>query len=361
MWNGRTKTDLDAVYKEAQELERLEMIGDAEQKFREALDGFEKLLSATHEDTIAVAYRLASFYAQNDRMKDADAVLDWMTETHAKCFGKRGLQTMQHILHIVELFCNWNRNEDAKAFLSRIIDVVEEEDGDTENDLRSLLNSGSASAMLDMSRIEVIPGQPQNSRDPALTINRDSEPVAIDLQLGVAAGYVKTNDKAAEPFLLRLIEQCEKHPKDLAVQTLRCRNALLELYHKNNREKMNEALDQSKQTFWRVMNSAQEKTQPLFDAGEETAKWHVKAGQYDTADEIFVQIQSDAVETFGEDNGKIISLFRSIGLCYQKEGRWEDAEPWFEQALVACYRTLEEDSNITKRLEAALENQHYDM
>jgi len=183
--------------------------------------------------------------------------------------------------------------------------------------------------------------------------------VVIDLQLGVATGYIKTNDKAAEPLLLVLIEKCEKHPEDLAVQALRCRSALLNLYYNGDREKMNKALEESKEAFWKIMNSEQDKTQALFDAAAEIAKWHVKAGRYQSADDIFIQIQSDAVETFGADNKRLLLLFRNIGLFYQNAGRWDDAEPWFEQALVACYEALGEESISTKRLEAALENQHY--
>jgi tetratricopeptide (TPR) repeat protein len=362
-WNGRTKTDLEAIFQEAQELERLAMIGDAEKKFREALDGFEYLLSATHEDTSAVAYRLASFYAQNDRMNDADSVLDWVTEKHAERFGKGGSKTVEHILHIVEMFRNWNRNDD--ALLSRIIDVLGEEGEDTDNEATHppSSNSNSASALPDMSSARTNPRQRRTSGDTTGALDCAVQPVVIDLQLGIAAGYIKTNDKEAEPFLLRLIEKCEAHPEDFSMQILRCKSALLALYHEDDRNKFNTALDQSKLSFWRFLNSNSEqgKTRSLLGAGAEIAKWHVKAGQYETADDMFIQIGSEAEKTFDADRGKIISLFQSIGFFYQNKGRWDLAEPWFEQALAACYRNFADGSVVTKRLEAALENQRYDL
>ena len=350
------------MYHEAEELERLGRIEDAENKFREALSGFENLFSATHEDTTAVAYRLASLYAQNDRMKDADAVLDWITGNNIKRFGHINLETIEHLLHVVEMFYKWSRHEDTKAFLSRIIDVVNEEPTDTLGEAARAhsLNSTKASDKFDKGQTRIISQQPQSSGDRMHTTD-SSEPVIIDLELGVVNGFIKTNNKEAEPLLLRLIEKCERHPEDLAVQILRCRSALLYLYHNEDREKMNEALDQSKEALWKILNSEQERTQSLFNAGAEIANWHVKTGRYRTANDVFIQIQSDAMETFGADSLRIISLFNRIGLFYQKEGRWEDAEPWFEQALVACYRTLGENSISTKRLEAALEKQHYDM
>ncbi|KAF4625886.1 hypothetical protein G7Y89_g12275 [Cudoniella acicularis] len=167
LWNGHSKTDFDAVYHEAQELERLARIEDAENKFREALTGFENLFSATHEDTIAVAYRLASFYAQNDRMKDADAVLDWMTEKHIERFGDRCLETIEHLLHVVEMFRNWSRNEDAKAFLSRMLDVLKEAPKHTQDEATRIRSSNSftTSDRFDGGQTRTIPHQPQSSSD----------------------------------------------------------------------------------------------------------------------------------------------------------------------------------------------------
>ena len=365
MWNGRTKTDLEATFQEAQELERLAMIGDAEKKFREALDGFEYLLSATHEDTVAVAYRLASIYAQNDRMKDTDSVLDWVTEKHEERFGTGGSKTVEHILHSVEMFRNWNRNDDAKALFSRIIEVLGEEGEGTDNEATHppSSNSNSAAAMPDMSSARTNPRQRRTSGDKTGALDCGAQPVVIDLQLRIAAGYIKTNDKEAELFLLRLIEKCEAHPEDLSMQILRCKSALLALYYEDDRNKFNTALDQSKLSFWRFLNldSEQRKTRSLLDAGAEIAKWHVKAGQYETADDMFIQIGSEAEKTFDADGGKIISLFQSIGFFYQNEERWDLAGPWFEQALAACYRNFADGSVVTKRLEAALENQRYDM
>jgi tetratricopeptide (TPR) repeat protein len=356
IWNGFTRADFEAMFQEAQQLERLARIEDAEVKFREALSGFENLLSATHKVTTAVAYRLASFYAQNDRMKDADAVLDWVTGNHIERFGNRAVETVEHLLYVVEIFSNWSRNEDAMAFLSRIMDVLVEEVKNTQDKAKPVRNTNSGN----VDRTRPMPHQPRSSDDPMRTID-GSEPVTIDLQLGVATGYINANHKAAEPLLLRLIEQCENHPKDLAVQILRCRSTLLRLYYNEDRDKMNEALDQSRKAFWEVLNSKQEKTQSLSEAAAEVAKWYVKAGRYQTADDMFIQIQSDAVDTFGADNRRTISLFRSIGFFYQNEGRWDDAQPWFEQALVACYKAEGKESICVKRLEAALEKQHYDM
>jgi tetratricopeptide (TPR) repeat protein len=349
------------MYREAQELERSADIDAAEIKFCEALSGFEHLLSATHEDTTAVAYHLASFYAQNDRMKDADAVLDWMTDNYIDRFSDTALQTIEHLLRILDLFSTWSRHEDAKAFLYRIIETM---GGDNQQDEPApsvrIPRSGHTFSKPDSGRMGKLQNQPQPSGTAMLT-NDSCEPGVVNLQLGFANGYVKTNDKSAEPFLLNLIEKCESHPTQLASQILRCRSALLQLYHEHDEEKMTEAMGQSREAFWKIFKSEQDKTPSILDAGVEVAKWHVKTGQYGEADDMFIQIQSDAVDTFSTDMSDALVLFCRIGVLYQNEGRWENAEPWFEQALVVCYKVLGEGSSSAKRLEAALENQHYNM
>jgi hypothetical protein len=53
---------------------------EAEYRFRNALSGFRHLLSLTHEYTVKTAYQLAAFYANHNRMSDADEVLKWVSE-----------------------------------------------------------------------------------------------------------------------------------------------------------------------------------------------------------------------------------------------------------------------------------------
>jgi len=68
VWNGHTKADFEAMHKQAHELDRSGKVEDAEAKFREALEGFEHVLSPTHDETNTVAYHLAEFLANQARM-----------------------------------------------------------------------------------------------------------------------------------------------------------------------------------------------------------------------------------------------------------------------------------------------------
>lgn len=106
VWNGHSKAEFSAMHRRAHDLERAENFEEAEAKFREALEGLEHLLSPTHEDTNTAAYHLAEFYFKQDRMKDADTVLNWMCEKHFERWGIGHQKTMVHLLHVSDLYNN---------------------------------------------------------------------------------------------------------------------------------------------------------------------------------------------------------------------------------------------------------------
>ena len=60
---------------------------------------------------------------------------------------------------------------------------------------------------------------------------------------------------------------------------------------------MNEALDQAQQAFWGILHSDQQKARALFEACIDLTKWFVKAERYQAGDDMFIQLQSDMVET----------------------------------------------------------------
>ncbi len=94
------------------EAQRLEHVGDihgAERTLEKALNGYTTLLSPVHKHTKAASYQLAIFYAEHDRMDNADRVLDWMSQNHVEHLGLRHQETIVHFFRIVELFNGWCR------------------------------------------------------------------------------------------------------------------------------------------------------------------------------------------------------------------------------------------------------------
>ena len=76
--------EIEAIRREAYRLESEGQSLSAEKKYREALAGFKNVLSPTHKDTVAIAYQLASFYANHGCMVNADLVLNWIGEKHVE-------------------------------------------------------------------------------------------------------------------------------------------------------------------------------------------------------------------------------------------------------------------------------------
>lgn len=358
-WNGRTRADIEAMSREAHQLERLGHLEEAEEKFREVLAGFETLLSPTHEATSTAAYQLATFYAQHDRMNEADLVLDRMGEKFTERWGLKHKETLMHFLRVVELFNCWSRADDAVTLLYRVLDVYEKHYSgnstattgpnalsarDSQHQARRLRIAGG------QSQVEYAFGAFAQTYDPAL----------LQYQLGLADAHVKAKDEAAEPLLLRIIEQCEAYPEKLAQEILRARYALVDLYQQlENDQQKGVALARAQNAFWSIVNSTTEKTKSVLEISTDIAKLHVQTGHYEAAEDICQRIGSEAERTFGTDDEVTIGILIRMGKIYQDGNRWSNARPWFERALAASMTANGLESKMTQDLEAALENKHY--
>ena len=73
-----------------------------------------------------MAYELAEFYARNARMRDADHVLEWVSDNIAKTWGINHKRSITHMLHITDLYCVWSRQNDALTLLLRATEYQDE-------------------------------------------------------------------------------------------------------------------------------------------------------------------------------------------------------------------------------------------
>jgi len=153
-----------------------------------------------------------------------------------------------------------------------------------------------------------------------------------------------------------------KAPESLAVQIFEARQALIEFYQtSDNTGKVSKTLIDAETAFWAIMKPDAKKTAMLLQAAIDMAALHVSHKRYEPANLMFEEIQWKMVEAFGIDDHVTISLLISIGIVYQRQKRWSDARPRFEQALAACVTANGLESNITQGLEEALEQQCYAM
>ena len=353
-WNGRTRAQLQALTQEAYDLDRLGNIEIAENKYRTALDGLQHLLAPTHEETKKVAYQLVSFYAQHDRMDDADAVLGWMCDKLIDRWGIDHKRTVDHLLYILELFNHWSRVDDAIALISRAFEAFgHSDDNERPTDVRSALSSGPW-----IQSLNNLLQRPQTISE-VRAFDATDKPAMMTYQIGLTK---IVHGEAAEAFLLGLISQCLKYPDKFATQSFEAWHALITLYHKpETADKYAEALKRAEEDFRTISNLDSIWTGPLLDAAVELAKLYVKAGQHESAESILLKVESEAEILYGEDDDKLIRLLIRIGIFFQDQQRWSDARPRFEHALAASMTWSGLSNARTKRLQAALDNEHFEM
>ena len=340
--------------REAHDLERLGQTEVAENKYRTALDGLQHLLAPTHEVTKRVAYQLVSFYAQHDRMDDADAVLGWMCDKLIDRWGIDHKKTVDHLLYILELFDRWSRVNDAITLITRAFEALEYTNGhERSTDVRSAQNANPW-----IQPLNGLLRRPQTISQ-VRAFDATDEPVVMAYQIGLTK---IVHSEAAEAFLLGLISQCLKHLDKLATQLLEAWHALLTFYHKPEKaEKHAEALKQAEADFQMISELDSVWTGSLIDAAVELAKLFVKAGQYENADLMLLKVETEAEILYGEDDDKLIRLLIRIGIFFQDRQRWNDARPRFEHALAASMTWSGLSHVRTKRLQAALDNEHFEM
>ncbi|KAI9851900.1 MAG: hypothetical protein M1824_002450 [Vezdaea acicularis] len=358
-WNGHTLAEIEAIKREAHRLDCERDDENAEKRYREALAGFENLLSPTHENTNAVAYQLSIFYAEHDRMDDADLVLNWMGEKHVERWGLDHQKTMTHFLRVAELFNSWSRNDEAIAFLYRVLDAWDKHISVSTSDNTTLNRKPPQVAQPQVASPQITVRQSE-PRDMTRAFTETDNPTRVDYQLGLAKAHITTKDKTTEPLLLRLIEQCKKYPGKLNSQILQARCELVNLYQQlEDDEKVANALEQARKDLEMILESTVKKTEPLLEACVKIVKLHVKNDYCQAAENMFQRIGGEAEDTLGTDHEATIRILIRIGKFYQGENMWTNAQPWFERALAASMTANGLEDAMTKRLEAALENQHY--
>ena len=331
----------------------------AEEMYREALAGFENILSPTHEHTKALAYQLASLYAHCNRMGDADQVLNWIIEKHVGRWGVDHENTMEQFLLISRLYNGWSRNDEALSILYRVLDTSDEQAwGNVDHEIPTPL--GVPRTMKPPRAVPRRIVQPQGSNQTSRAWAESDDPLRVDYQLGLVNTRLASGDDTAENTLLLLIDQCESHQQELSLQILRARCTLVNLYRRQGFDgKCSLALEKARQAVDKTLTSNVEKTEGLLKACTEVGKLYLQEEGDEPAEDIFQSTAAEAEDAFQTDSSPTITISIHIGEIYQNEHNWSKAEPWFERALAALMAANISDGPLTKALEAALEDRHY--
>ncbi|KAF2184706.1 hypothetical protein K469DRAFT_750856 [Zopfia rhizophila CBS 207.26] len=315
-WNDQNRQDLAATLEMAQSDYEAGELDQAESAFIEAYEGYEHLLSSTHDETVKVAYRIATFYTHFCDSRMGHCGVAWTKIKSTK----------------------WHREEAEEVKAPQ----------------RSIWLSGYVWA-------RTTPGICED-------VNMNANSSRIDYGLSVARVHVATGEPAVETFLKTIEHLCTRDPRNLAIQGLRARGELLKLYLKQDASDTiighGEAFSTASavfSTFWDQFswNRKNLKSRDILEAAMELASCALKGGFDNNAKWMFRRIENKATSVLGSDDERTIWTLISIGIVYQNAKWWYDAKPWFEQACAAADAKYGTEDGITESLELALEKRHF--
>ena len=360
-WEGHSRSDLIALFGSARSHASYGDYAMAEDMFLRALEGYGHMLGPTHEDARKVAFALASFYAGQGRMTDANEVIQKSCRQHITKFGIHHRRTQQFIMQVMELLNGWNRPEDALAFLARSKELAET---GLDGEVVSAAKRRSSRRTEKLSRRQAS-ARPSELSDVAHSIITDSDPARVDHGIGLARIHVTAKDRSVEGFLKIIIGHCERNHDTLMVHNLRARSELLKFYNElgmNEQEVVAfmEGIEAVKNIFstykWEKKRF---ESLEIMEASLELAANVLKAGLGSSALELFRKIEHKAEDVFGWDEERTIWIKISIGIVYQKHKNWNDAKPWFEHARAASYGANGEEDGISVALDEAMDKCYF--
>jgi hypothetical protein len=135
-------------------------------------------------------------------MREADQVIEDMTQTHIRVFGYEDKRAQQHVLHCVELHNAWNRTHDALAFLNRSWELSQTDETAEHDHSHDSQRAGPPQKRKSTKR------KRKSGKESLLTVaqsvNVASNPAQIDFALAVAQSHSEAKDKFAEMLLLQI-------------------------------------------------------------------------------------------------------------------------------------------------------------
>ena len=366
-WRGMSLKQLHQLKWEAARLDAEGRTGEAEGLFAGALSGFRHLLTPTHELTVKAAYQLAAFYANHDRMADADKVLHWLSESHISRWGPDHDRTLTHYIRIVLLLHAWSRREHAEVLVFRITEALQNSDVD----------GLAASAPR-------IPGDDQAHIHSAVdeldedTVNEIFAESAyesrVDAQLRIADLWVASGSSIMERILPQLIEQCDRYPDRLSVQGMQARCSLLKLcVMQGKREEVSEVFLQARRALARLVSGypeAESGTIPetVLSVARKLAFLHLDNQDQRNCDRVLTWVANRLERLAGTDVVRkepagmaAVGFLTQAGKEYQQRSGWQGAAPWIEWAYGICSRMLGPNHSRTRALEEAIRNKRYEL
>lgn len=328
VWRGNRLDDFTAMFREASECVEAGDLYTAERKYREALAGYERLLSPTHDETLELGYQVADFYARQSRMLQADEVLDWMNKKVVAQWGISHPKANAHFLRISNIYRSWSREGDARILISRLSEV---------------LTKASSKMLTSSTESQALPSIQHLLAEGRAASNNNSQSESEDLKQllkfareQLAQDFPESSRAAIENVISGVIKRCENDLSSWSLEILNAACLLIELaQHAERIEEFDSLQVKAATAGAHAVQFRRNNAEEVLKAAIELLQLFEECKEASPAltRQIAEMITTRAEQDFGEDKEGTIAVLILIGSVYQAKRDWKKARPWFEHAM----------------------------
>jgi hypothetical protein len=169
-------------------------------------------------------------------------------------------------------------------------------------------------------------------------------------------------DESTKAGLVAIAQRCEAQPLDFPQQTLDVWVALIRTYRDaGDNNHVQDALNRATISVGTLTDLQDEAwTNPLFLSLLTLMEIFVGSGKHEFVDGVLLAMEERAEYTFYNSSDNMIDLFLHMGMLYQREDMWEEADHYFQHAQAASAKAFGRMNTRTRTIEEARRLQHYD-
>jgi hypothetical protein len=169
-------------------------------------------------------------------------------------------------------------------------------------------------------------------------------------------------DETTKAGLVAIAQRCEAQPLEFPQQTLDVWVALILTYKDaGDVHHVQDALSRAAVSV-RTLNDLEDEawTIPLFSSLLSLMEVFIGYGKHEFVDGVLLAVEERAEYTLYNSPDRMIDLFLHIGMLYQREDMWEEADHYFQHAQAASAKAFGRMNTRTRTIEDARRLQHYE-
>ncbi|CAN9277797.1 unnamed protein product [Alternaria alternata] len=193
------------------------------------------------------------------------------------------------------------------------------------------------------------------------TIYANFDTAEIRRHLAMAEMIASVMDETSKAGLVAIAQRCETQPLDFPQQTLDVWVALIRTYKDaGDVHYVQDALSRAAVSV-RTLNDLEDEawTIPLFSSLS-LMEVFIEYGKHEFVDGVLLAVEERAEYTLYNSPDSMIDLFLRMGMLYQREDMWEEADHYFSYAQAASANASGHMNTWTKTFEDARRQQHYE-